>query len=209
VNKGKKEGWDCYTYLDRSITGATLITMCGGSRGQQVPGLRGCRCGHRSAQHETRPTVGAQTPVPTIWAPMGRGQPVAQPTTRGFGTSVAGFVSGKGIRYDRGERVVAYRPTAKDAYQEGKLALPPGYGLEHGADVLLLRRADGSVAAVFSATGAAQAEMVRTAEEDHKRNSERPVWGAPSEDEQTRAGGETEASRLTSENSPSTHSSGG
>jgi hypothetical protein len=42
---------------------------------------------------------------------------------------------------------VAQRLTAKDAYLEGKLSLPPGYGLEHGADVLLLRRADGSVAA--------------------------------------------------------------
>ncbi len=134
---------------------------------------------------------------------------MAQPATRGFGTSVAGFVSGKGIRYDRGERGVAYRPTAKDAHREGKLALPPGYGQEHGADVLLLRRADGSVAAVFSATGAAQAEMVQTAEEDYKRNGERPVRGAPSEDEEPRAGGKTEASRLTSENSPSTHSSGG
>ncbi len=105
--------------------------------------------------------------------------------------------------------MVAYRATAKDAHREGKLALPPGYRLEHGADVLLLRRADGSVAAVFSATGAAQAEMVRAAEEDYKRNGERPVRGAPSEDEQTGAGGKTEASRLTSENSPSTHSSGG
>jgi hypothetical protein len=65
---------------------------------------------------------------------------------------------------------VAQRPTAKDAYLEGKLSLPPGYGLEHGADVLLLRRADGSVAATFSAEGAAPAEVVRTAEGDHERN---------------------------------------
>ena len=102
---------------------------------------------------------------------------MAQPAARGFGTSVAGFVLGKGSRYDRGVGVVAYRPTAKDAHREGRLALPPGYGLERGADVLLLRRANGSVAAVFSATGTAQAEMVRTAEEDCKRNGETPVRG--------------------------------
>ncbi len=64
---------------------------------------------------------------------------------------------------------MAERLTAKDAHREGKLPLPPGYGLEHGADVLLLRRADGSVAAAFSAGGTAPAEVVRTAIKDHKR----------------------------------------
>jgi len=42
---------------------------------------------------------------------------------------------------------------ALDAYREGKLTLPPGYGLEYGADVLLLRREGGSVVAAFSARG--------------------------------------------------------
>ena len=70
---------------------------------------------------------------------------------------------------------MAERPTAKDAYREGKLPLPPGYGLEHGAGALLLRRADGSVAATFSARGAAPAEVARTAEKDHKR----PARGRP------------------------------
>ncbi len=67
------------------------------------------------------------------------------------------------------------RPTAEDAYREGRLALPPGYGLEHGAGALLLRREDGSVAAAFSAGGAAPAEVARTAEEDQKRNGKRPA----------------------------------
>ncbi len=70
---------------------------------------------------------------------------------------------------------MAERLTAKDAYWEGGAALPPGYGLEHGADVLLLRRADGSVAATFSAGGVTPSEVVRTAEEDRKRNGKRPV----------------------------------
>jgi hypothetical protein len=30
--------------------------------------------------------------------------------------------------------------SALDAYREGELPLPPGYKIEHGADVLLLRR---------------------------------------------------------------------
>jgi len=42
---------------------------------------------------------------------------------------------------------------ALEAYSEGKLALPAGYTLEHGADALLLRREDGSVVAVFSVRG--------------------------------------------------------
>ncbi len=70
---------------------------------------------------------------------------------------------------------MAQRLTAKEAYREGRLPLPPGYGLEHGAGVLLLRRADGSVAATFSAEGAAPAEVVRTAEGDHDRNDKRPT----------------------------------
>ena len=68
---------------------------------------------------------------------------------------------------------MAERLTAKDAHREGRLPLPPGYGLEHGAYALLLRRADGSVAATFSAGGVAPSEVVRTAEEDRKRNGRR------------------------------------
>lgn len=58
--------------------------------------------------------------------------------------------------------------TALEAYRAGKLHLPPGYELEHGADVLLLRRDDGSVVAAFSARGATPSEVVRTAEEDYR-----------------------------------------
>jgi hypothetical protein len=63
--------------------------------------------------------------------------------------------------------------TVWTAHRTGRMTLPPGYTLEHGADVLLLRRGDGSVVAVFSATGATPAEVTRVAEEDHKR---RAVW---------------------------------
>ena len=60
--------------------------------------------------------------------------------------------------------------TALEAHRKGRLSLPPGYALEHGADVLLLRRADGSVAATFSARGVNPAEVVRTAREDQTAN---------------------------------------
>ncbi len=60
--------------------------------------------------------------------------------------------------------------TALEAHRAGKLALPPGYELEHDPDVLLLRRDDGSVAAVFSARGAIPAEVARTAEKDHRQH---------------------------------------
>ncbi len=64
--------------------------------------------------------------------------------------------------------------TALEAYRQGKLYLAPGYKLEFGADVLLLRRDDGSVVATFSARGATPAEVVRTAGADcmtHGKNS--------------------------------------
>ena len=51
---------------------------------------------------------------------------------------------------------VAGKLTALEAHQAGWLALPPGYVLEHGANVLLLCRRDGSVAATFSAKGTTQ-----------------------------------------------------
>jgi hypothetical protein len=51
------------------------------------------------------------------------------------------------------------KPTALEAYRAGKLYLPPGYELEYGADVLLLRRDDGSVVAAFSARAATPSEV--------------------------------------------------
>jgi hypothetical protein len=61
--------------------------------------------------------------------------------------------------------------TALDAYREGKLPLPPGYSLEYGADVLLLRREGGSVVAAFSAKGTTPSEVERTAWNDHRQSS--------------------------------------
>lgn len=55
------------------------------------------------------------------------------------------------------------------AHRAGRLYLPPGYKLEHGADVLLLRRDDdGSVMATFSARGATPSEVARIVEEDYR-----------------------------------------
>jgi hypothetical protein len=62
------------------------------------------------------------------------------------------------------------RLTSWDAYLAGKMRLPPRYELEYSADVLLLRRADGSTAAAFSARGVAPSEVVRIAEEDYRTN---------------------------------------
>ncbi len=61
------------------------------------------------------------------------------------------------------ERIAAWA-----VYREGKMHLPPGYELEYGADVLLLRRGDGSTVGVFSASGMAPSEVVRLAEEDYR-----------------------------------------
>jgi hypothetical protein len=58
--------------------------------------------------------------------------------------------------------------TALEAHRAGKLHLAPGYELEHGADVLLLRRDDSSVVATFSVRGTTPSEVVRTAEEDYR-----------------------------------------
>jgi hypothetical protein len=57
------------------------------------------------------------------------------------------------------------------AYRAGKMPLPPGYELEFGADVLLLRRADGSTVAAFSTSGVSPSEVVRIAEEDYRTDN--------------------------------------
>jgi hypothetical protein len=72
------------------------------------------------------------------------------------------------VRDGRREKMKVEKLTALEAYRAGKLHLAPGYELEHVADVLLLRRDDGSVVATFSARGATPSEVVRTAEEDYR-----------------------------------------
>ena len=72
--------------------------------------------------------------------------------------------------WGRESKTQAEKLTALEAYRAGKLHLPPGYTLLYGADVLLLRRDDGSVVAAFSATGATPSEVARTAEEDYRAN---------------------------------------
>jgi hypothetical protein len=62
------------------------------------------------------------------------------------------------------------RMTALEAYRTGILILPPDYELETDAEVLLLRRPDGSVAAGFVAERVIPSEVVWAAREDHKRH---------------------------------------
>jgi hypothetical protein len=62
------------------------------------------------------------------------------------------------------------RLTSWDAYLAGRTHLPPGYELEYGTDVLVLRRADGSTVAAFSARGMVPSEVVRVAGEDYRAN---------------------------------------
>jgi hypothetical protein len=66
---------------------------------------------------------------------------------------------------------MAENVSALDAYREGELPLPSGYTIEHGADVLLVRREGGSVVAAFSARGATAEEVKRTAWDDYRRSS--------------------------------------
>ena len=61
--------------------------------------------------------------------------------------------------------------SALDAYRDGELHLPPGYTIEHGADVLLVRRGGGSVVAAFSAREATLEEVKRTAWDDQRRST--------------------------------------
>jgi hypothetical protein len=54
----------------------------------------------------------------------------------------------------RREKTARAEMTALIAHLDGKLYLSPGYYLELGADILILRREEGSVVAAFSARAA-------------------------------------------------------
>ncbi len=57
-----------------------------------------------------------------------------------------------------------------EAYPKGMFGfrLPPGYRVQAGPDVLVLRRADGLMVAAFVAPGVDPAEVEREAAEDHR-----------------------------------------
>ena len=78
------------------------------------------------------------------------------------GNSLAGFYAW--------EKTMRERLMSWDVYLAGKMRLPPGYELEYGADVLLLRRAEGSTVAAFSARGGTPSEVAWIAEEDYRAN---------------------------------------
>jgi hypothetical protein len=79
------------------------------------------------------------------------------------------------VRGGKGDKMQKEKLTALEAYRAGKLHLPPGYELLYGADVLLLRRDDGSVVAALSARGATPSEVARTAEEDYGASGDSSV----------------------------------
>lgn len=60
--------------------------------------------------------------------------------------------------------------SALGAYLTGKANLPYDYVVERGADVLLLRRGDGSVVATFGAANTTPSEVARIAEQDFHSN---------------------------------------
>ena len=56
--------------------------------------------------------------------------------------------------------------------REEPIQLPPGYWLERDADILILRRPDGSIVAAFSARGAEPSEVERAAAEDRQQRED-------------------------------------
>jgi hypothetical protein len=59
--------------------------------------------------------------------------------------------------------------TVLEAYRAGKLPLPPGYGLEFDADMILLRGKDNAIVAAFGVADATPSEVTKAAWEDYTR----------------------------------------
>jgi hypothetical protein len=61
--------------------------------------------------------------------------------------------------------------TALAAHYAGKLFLPPGYHIQSDAEMLMLRRANGSMVAGFVGGHSAPSEVVKMAEEDYRASN--------------------------------------
>ena len=59
--------------------------------------------------------------------------------------------------------------TVLEAYRVGKLSLPPGYGLEFDADLILLRKGGATAAAFSVAAGTTPSQVTKAAWEDYTR----------------------------------------
>jgi hypothetical protein len=69
--------------------------------------------------------------------------------------------------------------SALEAYRKGHLPLPPGYCLEYDADLLLLRREEGTLVAAFSVRGTPPAEVAITAWDNHRQKEDSAVYSTP------------------------------
>ena len=59
--------------------------------------------------------------------------------------------------------------TTLEAHRKGKLPLPPGYGLEFDADLILLRSENDAIVAAFGVAGTIPSEVTKAAWEDYTR----------------------------------------
>jgi hypothetical protein len=74
---------------------------------------------------------------------------------------------------------MAERMTALEAYRAGILTLPSGYELEDLADVVLLRRDNGTLVSGFGASRVIPVEVAWAAEQDRRMRARR---SAPRDD---------------------------
>ena len=61
---------------------------------------------------------------------------------------------------------------------EPGVVLPPGYRIHLGVNLLVLRRADGSMVAAFSALGADPSEVEMETEKGYRRSGQGTAWPA-------------------------------
>jgi hypothetical protein len=65
--------------------------------------------------------------------------------------------------------------TVLEAYREGKLPLPPGYGLEFDADMILLRDDNGAIVAAFGVADNSPSGVTKSAWEDYTQGRNNPA----------------------------------
>ena len=59
--------------------------------------------------------------------------------------------------------------TVLEAHREGKMYLPPGYGLEFDADMIILRGKDNAIVAAFGVADTSPSEVTQVAREYYTR----------------------------------------
>jgi hypothetical protein len=110
------------------------------------------------------PSEPPRKPSGTILAALAADRPLCRGAQKGNVRDSRDTIRTRNTAHEGGG--VLKKPTVLEAYQQGKLSLPPGYDLDFDPDMILLRKGDTTVAA-FGVADTTPLEVTKVAWEHH------------------------------------------